>query len=315
MGTYILTGNPDAPGGMSTTEYLGICTEVRRTGRSETTWTVGYMKSPDEQKAQRLHGHLTGRVVLLRQGGDPDMRGIIAFGERLAGATTLKPGRNKMMWIEAPVQFSRAATLDEEPLITTRQLRQRGFPRGEGKTIPRSGWEIKNDDELAALESCCMEVCGISLSALCSAPGNDTVANRGGAWSITPDTAHNLKVEAAAIDCLLKHFRGRQGIDRQKDKCGWDYEFAADGRTLCVEVKGLSGADIHVELTPNEFQAMERAMSGTFIEGDYRLAVVCEALSGAPKLFLFAHDTGMDWLCELSQQRIRATERVAARLE
>jgi Protein NO VEIN, C-terminal len=312
MGTYVLTANPDATDGMDKTVYHKICIEVRGKGRSETGWTVGHMNSPLEQEAQERHGNLTGQVIMLRQ-GKPNKRGIIAFGERLTGPIALKQGQ-KMTRIEAPVVFYRAVEIDEEPLITADQLKRHRFPQEEGKTFPRSGWEIK-DDDLAALESCCIDVCGISLSALCSARGSDTDTIRRGAWSTTPDTAHNARVEAAAIACVLKHFLSAQPTDRQRDNCGWDYEFATDGRTFCVEVKGLSGTGIHVELTPNEFQAMDRAMNRAFLGGDYRLAVVCEALSETPKLFLFAHDTGMDWLCELSQRRITASLRTAARLE
>jgi hypothetical protein len=108
-------------------------------------------------------------------------------------------------------------------------------------------------------------------------------------WPTTPDVAHNAMVEAAAIACVRKNL-GQPSKDRQKDNCGWDLEFLANGRTLCVEVKGLAGAEIGVELTPNEYAAMTRAMEGTFTEGDYRLAIVCEALSDVPRFFLFRHE-------------------------
>ena len=248
MGTYVLTANPDAEDGLDPAEYLRICTEIRRKGWSKGIWTVGSIKSPDEQKAQKRHGHLTGRVILLRQGGDPHLQGIIAFGERLTGPIMLKPGRRRMR-VEAPVQFYKAAALDEEPLITKDQLEQHRFPQNPEKRFQSSGLETKND-ELAALERCCVEVCGISLSALCSSSGNDADLKRSGAWSTTPDAAHNARVEDAATACVLRHFLGWQSTDRQKDNCGWDYEFMGEEQKLCVEVKGLSGADIHAELTP-----------------------------------------------------------------
>lgn len=86
--------------------------------------------------------------------------------------------------------------------------------------------------------------------------------------------------------------------DRQKDNCGWDLEFPTDSRPLCVEVKGLAAAEIAVELIPNEYKAMNRAMHGTFTEGDYRLAVVCKALSNNPQLRLFTHEKDVCWRCE-----------------
>jgi len=148
-----------------------------------------------------------------------------------------------------------------------------------------------------------------------SAWSGRTVASRSvklSAWPCTPDAAHNAAVEAAAI-AFVRYKLGEEKCDRQNDNCGWDLEFNRRGLTLCVEVKGLSGAAISVELSPNEYTAMKRAMSRDFFEGRYRLAVVCNALI-APELFLFAHASGTDWVCELTSRRISITERVAARL-
>jgi hypothetical protein len=58
---------------------------------------------------------------------------------------------------------------------------------------------------------------------------------------------------------------------------------------------------------------MTRAMTGRFSEGEYRLAVVRNALT-APELLLFAHAGGTDWMCEFTSKHITVTERVAARL-
>jgi hypothetical protein len=141
-----------------------------------------------------------------------------------------------------------------------------------------------------------------------------TTAKPSRGWSISPDAAHNAAVEAAAIAHVLQRF-GPASADRQKEKCGWDLEFVINDKTRCVEVKGLSDSEIHVELTPNEFCAAERAMNNTFTEGDYRLAVVCNALSDEPTLYVFSHDTGMHWRCELSGHRITAIPRIAAYFE
>ncbi|MER8605860.1 DUF3883 domain-containing protein [Mesorhizobium sp. M1233] len=142
---------------------------------------------------------------------------------------------------------------------------------------------------------------------------SDKAPKASGGWPTAPDAAHNAAVEAAAIAFVRNHF-GRLKKDRQKDNCGWDLEFTQGGRTLCVEVKGLSGSEIGVELTPNEYGALNRAMMKTFGEGDYRLAVVCNALTTKRKLFLFAHHGQCEWVCELTSRRISAFERVAARL-
>jgi hypothetical protein len=133
-----------------------------------------------------------------------------------------------------------------------------------------------------------------------------------GGWLAPPDIAHNARVADAAITCVIESL-GPDYTDRQKDNCGWDLEFPVNGRTLCVEVKGLEGAEIGVELTPNEYKAMKRAMDGAFTEGDYRLAIVCKALSD-PILYLFSHEKEKCWRCERSQRQITASERAAARL-
>ena len=80
-----------------------------------------------------------------------------------------------------------------------------------------------------------------------------------------------------------------------------------------MEVKGLSGSALAVELSPNEYAAMKRAMNESFSEGQYRLAIVRNALT-APELFLFAHGSGTDWICELTSTHISVAERIAARL-
>ena len=144
--------------------------------------------------------------------------------------------------------------------------------------------------------------------------GNTVVPRIGasGGWPCAPDAAHNAAVEAAAI-AFVRSSLGEEKRDRQKDNCGWDLEYTRAGRTLCVEVKGLSGAALGVELSPNEYAAMKRAMNKSFAEGEYRLAVVRNALT-APELFLFAHASGTDWICERTSKHISVTERTAARL-
>jgi hypothetical protein len=134
----------------------------------------------------------------------------------------------------------------------------------------------------------------------------------GPGWPSTPDAAHNAAVEAAAI-AFVRDSLGKEERDRQKDNCGWDLEFTRACLTLCVEVKGLSGAEIRVELSSNEYAAMKRAMDGGFSEGEYRLAVVINALT-APAMFLFAHAGGADWMCELTSRRISVREIIAAHL-
>ena len=59
--------------------------------------------------------------------------------------------------------------------------------------------------------------------------------------------------------------------------------------TLCIEVKGLAGAQISVRLSSNEYNKMKAV-------DNYRLCVVTEALK-SPEIWTFANDNGI-WVCE-----------------
>lgn len=135
----------------------------------------------------------------------------------------------------------------------------------------------------------------------------------GKGWPSHVDPAVKALVEQHAIDETVRRL-GQVSSDRQKDNCGWDLEFQKEGRTLCVEVKGLSGDELRVELTPNEYDAMRRATTGDFSDADYRLAVVTRALREDRAFYLFYHEEGFVWRCELSHQRITVQERTGARL-
>jgi hypothetical protein len=69
---------------------------------------------------------------------------------------------------------------------------------------------------------------------------------------------------------------------------GWDLEAARKGEpTLRLEVKGLSGTDVKVGLTPREYRAMMKHKSGQM--DNYRLCVVTSALT-KPALIIFCYD-------------------------
>jgi hypothetical protein len=107
----------------------------------------------------------------------------------------------------------------------------------------------------------------------------------------TQDPELRVKIEQAAVKFVINHY---QEMNREfsvssveRENLGWDLEITQDGRTLFrVEVKGRGGCG-DVELTPNEYAAMQSNK-----EGLYRLAVVRNALSD-PMLTLFEQeDTG-----------------------
>jgi hypothetical protein len=223
---------------------------------------------------------------------------------------TIQTGRLKGRTVQGTkVGYYVRAHAEDAVLVPTEQRDFRVPHHGAG--LPGQSPVFYPEDSEAAE----METWLSSVIAFISGWGGNTLAVRGGAfggWPSTPDAAHNAAVEAAAI-AFVRSRLGKEKRDRQKDNCGWDLEFNRAGQTLCVEVKGLSGAVLGVELSPNEYAAMKRAMNKGFSEGAYRLAVVSNALT-APELFLFVHASGTDWRCELTSKHIRVTERTAARL-
>jgi uncharacterized protein DUF3883 len=103
-----------------------------------------------------------------------------------------------------------------------------------------------------------------------------------------PNLPLRLEVERRAMEETERHFRDDLHYtvrDVHKDNVGWDLEATRDERKRLLEVKGLSGNTICVELTPNEYAQMQAN------HADYRLCVVTNALEAAPVLSVFAHFT------------------------
>jgi hypothetical protein len=79
------------------------------------------------------------------------------------------------------------------------------------------------------------------------------------------DPEARKKIELAAIRHATVFYESLEGGGRvvesvEKDGVGWDLTVSADnGEILKVEVKGLSGRDLVVELTPNEYKQMRSA--------------------------------------------------------
>lgn len=95
------------------------------------------------------------------------------------------------------------------------------------------------------------------------------------------DPKKNAEVEKAAINTTTQHFKniGYTVKSVEKDNVGWDLEATKGKRTLLIEVKGLSGEALSVELTPNEYQCLDKQ------EDNYRLCVVSTALTN-PDLYI-----------------------------
>ena len=111
------------------------------------------------------------------------------------------------------------------------------------------------------------------------------------------DPEHNTKVEKAAVRAVRKHFENLDYTVEsvEKDNVGWDLEaYLGEKRRLRIEVKGLSGSDPVVELTPNEYEKFQEEAD------DYRLAIVTDALSGTPRLMICRFSGELrEWIVEI----------------
>ena len=85
-------------------------------------------------------------------------------------------------------------------------------------------------------------------------------------------------MERSAIELTMDYFEKKLTYDVrsvEKDSLGWDLsaKHRVAGELVQVEVKGLSGNQIAVELTPNEYKKMKKHKK------TYRICVVTNALS------------------------------------
>lgn len=115
-------------------------------------------------------------------------------------------------------------------------------------------------------------------------PLDRTTRKERGGVARQPDVLRRQQAERVAVETTTAFFEGLgYTVDSvESQNLGWDLTARLDNRLLRLEVKGLSGKSIAVELTHNEYAAMKR------FESSYRLCVVTDALS-SPRLQRFAH--------------------------
>ncbi|WP_156311761.1 DUF3883 domain-containing protein [Methylobacterium platani] len=129
------------------------------------------------------------------------------------------------------------------------------------------------------------------------------------------------RIELAAIRHATAYYRSKAGGSQavrsvEKDGIGWDLNVTAPtGAVLKVEVKGLSGRDLVVELTPNEFAKMR----STEHRAQYIIYVVTEALTSDARSHVFRHNAeaskGSDLVWATADGRqLEIKQIVAARL-
>lgn len=111
----------------------------------------------------------------------------------------------------------------------------------------------------------------------------------------TQDQDKKDKVEEEAIERCIAYYKElgyKKVTNVGKLNRGWDLEATSSGKeSLNIEVKGLSGPNPSVVLTPNEYKVFKK------YESNYRLAVVVNALNPDKReLFICRYSKG--WLVE-----------------
>lgn len=136
---------------------------------------------------------------------------------------------------------------------------------------------------------------------------------------LATDPDRNALVEASAISAVTNHYAGMTVRSVERDNVGWDLEIFQQDATSAgsdpayrVEVKGLSGSEVVVGVTPNEYRSVKRHMGGDF--PSYRIAIVSSVLS-APKLRILVFDqVRKAWVDEIQGRpvKLQLVEKTAA---
>lgn len=106
------------------------------------------------------------------------------------------------------------------------------------------------------------------------------------------DPKHNAEVERAAVNKVWEYYEGLgySVISVEKDNVGWDIEATQGKIKLEIEVKGLSGKEPNIQLSPNEYTAFKEYKS------NYRLAIVTQALlNNKQKLYICHYSSRQTW--------------------
>jgi hypothetical protein len=113
-----------------------------------------------------------------------------------------------------------------------------------------------------------------------------------------PDPFKRLRVEEVAVDLATRHFEklGYEVDSVERDNVGWDLN-AIHRQTrlsLKLEVKGLSGREVAIELTPNEYTMMRK------FKHTYRICVAtgCLGKNRRPLKVLAYNAASRKWVNE-----------------
>ena len=107
------------------------------------------------------------------------------------------------------------------------------------------------------------------------------------------DVDAKIAVEKAAVSAATTFYmkQSYNVISVEDENKGWDLEATKGKAFLRIEVKGLTGSQISVHISKNEYSKMKSSDNA-----DYRLCVVTNALK-YPEIWTFSYDSGI-WVCE-----------------
>jgi hypothetical protein len=110
----------------------------------------------------------------------------------------------------------------------------------------------------------------------------------GGGQGWQTDPRRRKLIEEAAVREVMRYYLklGYCIDDRQDEHCGWDLVAHEDGRVLYLEVKGVAGSEIAVDLTANEYKQMKKHRDL------YRVCIVTNALLKKPTLSIYGYVAG-----------------------
>jgi hypothetical protein len=123
------------------------------------------------------------------------------------------------------------------------------------------------------------------------------------------DVFKRQRVEISAIEKTIEYFENLDYIviSKEKDNVGWDLEATNNKETLLLEVKGLSGKTVSVELSPNEYQKSNE------FKGQYKLCIVTNALNN-PNLEIFSYDFENKKWKNIKNEKLIIEERISAKM-
>ena len=133
------------------------------------------------------------------------------------------------------------------------------FPRWKWLHYPRSKQYLDTEKAETLMERAGRKVETFPVSVRVSGAGFGTATQ-------------NRLVERAACDAVRKYFKRRQYevVSREREDCGYDFDVSRNGKTLHVEVKGISGSLAKFPITSNEVTCARR-------DTKFRLAIVTQA--------------------------------------